>query len=89
MTNFKSDIQYLLDKADIVEYASATVLYLGFADIGDPDTDAAAWAVCRITYSTADSSTYPRTITTEWGDGAKLPGLTWDDRATHTYKFPL
>ena len=87
MATIYSDIKNLLEKASIIEYASATVMYLGFPAIGNPDTDQNEWAVCKVTKSTADEDTYPRTISLKWANGSRLPRVTWDDRATHEYFY--
>ena len=65
------------DQASIIDEASATTTYFGYAPIGTA-TSSASWKVKRV----VESGT---TITTTWADGNNNYDNTWDNRASLSY----
>lgn len=82
--NFPTALELILAKADIVEEASATVTYLGYAAKGNPATSASSWAVCKVTQS---GSSYPITTTIQWSNASFNKDQIWDDRTSLTYQY--
>lgn len=90
-TIFPNSLERLQEKADIIEYASATVMYLGFvlAQNGDFLTPAGLepadrWAICKVESSGA---AFPYVQRVLWANGAHTHNLVWDDRAIYTYLY--
>ena len=81
---FPSNIEVLLEKADIIEQASALVMYLGFCVRQTTVTSTASWAICKIE---KDSATVPYIQTVKWVNGSRMKIFIWDSRAGYTYQF--
>ena len=88
---FQSTLERLLEKADIVNYASATVMYLGFfvpqnGDNLDPTAmeAEARWAICKVV---SDGSSFPYSQRILWASGSHWNNLIWNNRTGFTYAY--
>jgi hypothetical protein len=66
----------------IIDEASATVTYKGWAPLGTPQANA-EWKICRITKANATAPF--GVIITEWADGNQDYDNIWNNRATLAY----
>ncbi len=86
MLNFahNSIIDNLKGSADIIEEASATVVYFGWCAPGCLGEDDPTWSIMRLDIS---GSSYPVVSTFKWASGQCDYSKAWADRATLQYYF--
>lgn len=81
-------LQQMMLKADVTKISdSGTIFYLGFCKKGTTGTDAASWAICRVTQTGTDPDF---TYITEWANGQNDPetqNLVFDLYATFGYSL--
>lgn len=78
-------LEYLKGAADIIEEASASEIYFGFAAPGTGATSEAKFSIMKVSVS----GTSPAAVTTtfKWANGVRCYNLVWDSRAAYTYIF--
>ena len=73
---------YPIDPAPIIDEASTTVTYIGYAPIGTA-TSAASWLIARVTKASATSPN--GVVITEYADGNMAYDNIWNNRAALSY----